>query len=175
MKITSIIIGGSAVIAGTHVEPHSNDIGIVAWYCAQRDGHNLNDDRGILNFAWDEKLISEVATAMGDELYINEANEICSLLDEYISYVTNNNTAREFIEERMRKEFDILDFASGIILMNTHAPCVRGICSPISVTRKHRLSSRDIRWVRALCEPRRHHEALIEQCQAIHTLTTPPH
>ena len=176
MKITSIIIGGSAVIAGTHVEPHvephSKDIRTVAGYCAQREGHNLNEDSGILNFAWDKKLISAVATAMGDELYISEANEICSLLDKYIFY---DNMGMEFVEERMKNKFDILDFVNGIILMKTNARCVRGICSPISVARKHRLSSRDISWVRALCEPRRHRKALIEQCQAIHTLTTPPH
>ena len=156
MKITSILIGGSVIVAaGTQYQRDKWDIASV---CAQRYGHNMND--GILQYEDHPTFISDVATVFRNGVYDNELVEICLWFDILLEGWENYNH-----DMSIPAGLNIRNSLRGIKIMNARAPCLRGFCSPISVARA---SSRVILEAGAIC--RRDdltNETLRDKCREI--------
>lgn len=128
MKIISVLIGGIAIVLGTGVSRDSFD---VASLCAKRDGHNMND--GILEYPWHPIFISELAVLSRNGFHDNELVEMCLWIDDLLDASKNRNYGKS------ARAYQYIDLAAkGIELMTATAPCLRGICSPISVSRADR-------------------------------------
>lgn len=65
----------------------------------------------------------------------NEKIEFCSLIAKLMISIGF---------ERMEIFDELMDFSRGISIMNEYAPCLRGYCSPLAVTRKWTI---DRRWI----------------------------
>ncbi len=173
MKITSIIIGGSAVVAGVrYVVPEAlasrGNRWVVASLCAQLEGHNLND--GIVGSRWPQYFISEAAEVMTPEVYGNELVEICLLFDKYL--LAKRNEADS--EERTQAFRDILVVTQDIRLMKERAPCLRGVCSPISVYNAEENHPGLVERAAGLCSARHSYEEVHLICEQIASLSDTP-
>ena len=177
MKITSILIGGSVVVAtGTrYVVPEEfasrSPEWPVGWLCAQLEGHNLND--GIVGSRWPQYFISEAAEVMTPEVYGNELVEICLLFDKYL--LAKRNEAD--FEDQTQAFRDILVVTQGIRLMKERAPCLRGVCSPISVYNAEENHPGLVERAAGLCSASPSYEEvhlICEQIASIADTPTPP-
>ena len=108
---------------------------------------------------------------MTPRAYGNELVEICLLFDKYL--LASRNDAN--FEEKSQSYQDILVAIEGIRLMNERAPCLRGVCSPISVYNAVEKRPGLVGEVAALCSASPSNEDVHRICRQIGIIAdTPP-